>query len=134
MKPVWIVDDDRSIRWVIEKALSREGIAYNSFSSAQEALDALAGAMPEVLGYLDTLSGDPFLAGPALSVADVAVVSNLVTMQYIGFALERGRFPRLAHLFDRAIRIPAMAEALRDEQPVVQQMGLRSDFLNAVLN
>jgi two-component system, NtrC family, nitrogen regulation response regulator GlnG len=49
MKPVWIVDDDRSIRWVIEKALSREGIAYNSFSSAQEALDALSGEMPEVL-------------------------------------------------------------------------------------
>ena len=49
MKPVWIVDDDRSIRWVIEKALSREGIAYNSFSSAQEALDALSGAPPEVL-------------------------------------------------------------------------------------
>ena len=40
MKPVWIVDDDRSIRWVIEKALSREGIAFNSFSTAQEALAA----------------------------------------------------------------------------------------------
>jgi two-component system, NtrC family, nitrogen regulation response regulator GlnG len=49
MKPVWIVDDDRSIRWVIEKALSREGIAYNSFSSAQEALEALSGGAPEVL-------------------------------------------------------------------------------------
>ena len=49
MKPVWIVDDDRSIRWVIEKALSREGIAFNSFASAQEALDALSGATPEVL-------------------------------------------------------------------------------------
>ena len=49
MKPVWIVDDDRSIRWVIEKALSREGIAFNSFSSAQEALDALSAATPEVL-------------------------------------------------------------------------------------
>jgi two-component system, NtrC family, nitrogen regulation response regulator GlnG len=49
MKPVWIVDDDRSIRWVIEKALSREGIAYNSFSSAQEALDALSDGAPEVL-------------------------------------------------------------------------------------
>jgi two-component system nitrogen regulation response regulator GlnG len=49
MKPVWIVDDDRSIRWVIEKALSREGIAYNSFSSAQDALDALSGESPEVL-------------------------------------------------------------------------------------
>jgi two-component system nitrogen regulation response regulator GlnG len=49
MKPVWIVDDDRSIRWVIEKALSREGIAFNSFSSAQEALDALSAGAPEVL-------------------------------------------------------------------------------------
>jgi two-component system nitrogen regulation response regulator GlnG len=49
MKPVWIVDDDRSIRWVIEKALSREGIAFSSFSSAQEALDALSGSAPEVL-------------------------------------------------------------------------------------
>jgi two-component system, NtrC family, nitrogen regulation response regulator GlnG len=49
MKPVWIVDDDRSIRWVIEKALSREGIAFSSFSSAQEALDALSGDTPEVL-------------------------------------------------------------------------------------
>ena len=49
MKPVWIVDDDRSIRWVIEKALSREGIAFNSFSTAQEALEALSAGAPEVL-------------------------------------------------------------------------------------
>jgi two-component system nitrogen regulation response regulator GlnG len=49
MKPVWIVDDDRSIRWVIEKALSREGIAFDSFSSAQEALRALSSGAPEVL-------------------------------------------------------------------------------------
>jgi len=43
MKPVWIVDDDRSIRWVIEKALSREGIPFDSFATAREALDALSG-------------------------------------------------------------------------------------------
>jgi two-component system nitrogen regulation response regulator GlnG len=46
MKQVWIVDDDRSIRWVMEKALTREGIAYNSFASAQ---DALSDDAPEVL-------------------------------------------------------------------------------------
>jgi two-component system, NtrC family, nitrogen regulation response regulator GlnG len=33
MKPVWIIDDDKSIRWVIEKALSREGIVFKSFST-----------------------------------------------------------------------------------------------------
>jgi two-component system nitrogen regulation response regulator GlnG len=49
MKPVWIVDDDRSIRWVIEKALAREGIAFDSFASAQEALGALSQGAPEVL-------------------------------------------------------------------------------------
>ena len=41
MKPVWIIDDDRSIRWVFEKALARENIAFKTFASAQEALAAL---------------------------------------------------------------------------------------------
>src|SRR5512137_2998977 len=49
MKPVWIVDDDRSIRWVLEKALAREGIPYKAFSSAYEALQALAVSQPQVL-------------------------------------------------------------------------------------
>src|SRR5213075_148880 len=49
VKPVWIVDDDRSIRWVLEKALAREGIAYQSFSSAYEVLHALASSQPQVL-------------------------------------------------------------------------------------
>ena len=43
MNPVWIVDDDRSIRWVFEKALAREEIEFKSFSSAAEALAALDG-------------------------------------------------------------------------------------------
>ena len=41
MKPVWIVDDDRSIHWVLEKALAREGIPYKSFASAYEVMQAL---------------------------------------------------------------------------------------------
>lgn len=100
----------------------------------RSAVDAvLTGAMPEVYGYLDAVAGDGFLAGPDLSVADIAVASNLVTVQYIGFALDRVRYPRLAAWFDRAVRVPAVAEVLRAEQPVVQQMGLDSAFLGAVL-
>jgi two-component system, NtrC family, nitrogen regulation response regulator GlnG len=49
IKPVWIVDDDRSIRWVLEKALAREGIPYKSFASAGEVLQALAHSQPQVL-------------------------------------------------------------------------------------
>src|SRR5581483_8722387 len=49
MKPVWIIDDDRSIRWVFEKALSREGIPFKVFSSAQEALGSLETSVPQVV-------------------------------------------------------------------------------------
>ena len=49
MNPVWIVDDDRSIRWVLEKALGREGIPYRSFSGVPEALAALAQSEPLVV-------------------------------------------------------------------------------------
>ena len=41
MNTVWIIDDDRSIRWVLEKALGREGIDHASFSSAGDALAEL---------------------------------------------------------------------------------------------
>src|ERR1035437_4113623 len=49
MKPVWVIDDDRSIRWGFEKALAREGIPYKTFAAAQEALDALEQGAPQVL-------------------------------------------------------------------------------------
>ena len=49
MKPVWIIDDDRSIRWVLEKALTREGIEFKSFASADEAGQALTQGAPQVV-------------------------------------------------------------------------------------
>jgi len=49
MKPVWIIDDDRSIRWVLEKALEREKIPFKSFSSADEALDELKHETPQIV-------------------------------------------------------------------------------------
>jgi two-component system nitrogen regulation response regulator GlnG len=49
MKPVWVIDDDRSIRWVFEKALAREGIPLKTFAQAGEAMDALAVSAPQVL-------------------------------------------------------------------------------------
>ena len=36
MKPIWIVDDDQSIRFVLEKALLREGLPTRSFTNQRE--------------------------------------------------------------------------------------------------
>ncbi len=47
MKPIWIVDDDQSIRFVLEKALLREGLPTRSFTNPREVLTALATATDE---------------------------------------------------------------------------------------
>ena len=47
--PVWIIDDDRSIRWVLEKALARENIEYKSFASADDAERELDLDAPQVV-------------------------------------------------------------------------------------
>jgi two-component system nitrogen regulation response regulator GlnG len=57
MKPIWIVDDDQSIRFVLEKALLRENLATRSFTNARDVLAALATA-----GDLD---------GPQILVSDI---------------------------------------------------------------
>jgi two-component system nitrogen regulation response regulator GlnG len=46
---VWIIDDDRSIRWVLEKALSKAEIEYRSFASADEALAELPHQLPKMV-------------------------------------------------------------------------------------
>jgi len=49
MKSIWVVDDDRSIRWVLEKALARAGLPCESFACASDALTALETRTPHVL-------------------------------------------------------------------------------------
>ena len=46
---IWIVDDDSSIRWVMEKALSRAGLNCRAFESGDEMLDALSLEEPMVV-------------------------------------------------------------------------------------
>ena len=61
MKPIWLVDDDPSIRFVLEKALARENLPTRSFTHPREVLDALADIAP----------GDPARQGPQVLVSDI---------------------------------------------------------------
>src|SRR6202007_3091217 len=49
MKPIWIVDDDPSIRFVLEKALAREQLPVRSFATTRDVLTALETDEPQVL-------------------------------------------------------------------------------------
>ena len=46
---IWIAEDDRSLRWVMEKAIRREDIQVRSFENAEALLDALADDQPEII-------------------------------------------------------------------------------------
>ncbi|WP_417228093.1 nitrogen regulation protein NR(I) [Amphritea sp.] len=46
---VWIVDDDRSIRWVMDKALSSEGVRVTLFESGDSMLQQLSRESPDVV-------------------------------------------------------------------------------------
>jgi two-component system nitrogen regulation response regulator GlnG len=46
---IWIAEDDRSLRWVMEKAIRREEIQVRSFENGEDLLDALAEDQPEII-------------------------------------------------------------------------------------
>src|SRR6266436_6485758 len=62
IKAVWIVDDDRSIRWVLEKALAREGIPFKTFASVVAVMQAQQHSQPRVLVSDIRMPGESGLA------------------------------------------------------------------------
>ena len=125
MKPIWIVDDDQSIRWVLEKALARESLLSRSFTNVRDVLAALEEDEPQVLisdirmpggSGLDLLQalktrhpGLPVIVMTAYSDLDSAVA-----------AFQGGAFEYLAKPFDvdKAVELirRALEESLREEE------------------
>ncbi len=46
---IWVIDDDRAMRWVLEKTFKEEGFDVTSFEDAQSALDDIAENTPDVI-------------------------------------------------------------------------------------
>ncbi|HLB83455.1 MAG TPA: sigma 54-interacting transcriptional regulator, partial [Steroidobacteraceae bacterium] len=123
MNPVWIVDDDRSIRWVFEKALSREGIAYSSFESAQEALSALADGPPQVLVSDIRMPGPSGIEllqrvkerHPAVPVIVMTAYSDLDSAVS---AFQGGAYEYLPKPFDVDQAVELIRRALEDSEQV----------------
>ncbi|MBU9152653.1 nitrogen regulation protein NR(I) [Burkholderia multivorans] len=126
MKPIWIVDDDQSIRWVLEKALARDSFATKSFANVRDALAALDHETPQVLvsdirmpggsglellqAVHERLPGLPVIIMTAFSDLDSAVA-----------AFQGGAFEYLAKPFDvdKAVELirRAVEESLRGGTP-----------------
>jgi two-component system nitrogen regulation response regulator GlnG len=125
LKPIWIVDDDQSIRFVLEKALLREGLPTRSFTHPREVLQALdtapADQQPQILisdirmpggSGLDLLTqvkarlpGLPVIIMTAFSDLDSAVS-----------AFQSGAFEYLAKPFDLSKAVELIRRAVEESQ------------------
>jgi glutathione S-transferase len=90
---------------------------------------ALATAAPEAFAYLERVEPRAFLVGDHLTVADLAVVSNLMMFHYLGHRIDAAQFPRLAAYFRRQVDSPVVRAGLPAETPFTEKLGLNRSFL-----
>lgn len=136
MKPIWIVDDDQSIRFVLEKALLRESLPTRSFTSPREVLDALADGDdegPQVLVSDIRMPGGSGLdllekvkkQAPGLPVIIMTAFSDLDSAVS---AFQGGAFEYLPKPFD----VPKAVELIRRAVEESQREEVAEERLSAV--
>ena len=135
MKSVWIVDDDQSIRWVLEKALDRAGISYRSFDHANDVINALDAGDPAPQALVSDIrmpgpSGLDLLARIKALLPDLPVIimTAYSDLESAVAAFQGGAFEYLAKPFDvdQAIALiqRAMAQSGKPVQAVAEERGV----------
>ncbi len=115
---VWVVDDDQSVRWVLEKALRQAGMTSRSFERAEHLLEAIEHGSPDVLitdVRMPGMSGLALLerlrdAQPELPIIVITAHSDLESA--VG-AYKGGAFEYLPKPFDIDEAIELVRKAAR---------------------
>jgi two-component system nitrogen regulation response regulator GlnG len=127
MNSIWIVDDDPSIRFVLEKALAREDLPSRSFASARDALSALNLAVADQQDLPAVVVSDirmPGASGLDLLAKAKALVPGLPIIVMTAFsdldsavsAFQGGAFEYLAKPFDVPEAVALVRRALEESQ------------------
>jgi two-component system nitrogen regulation response regulator GlnG len=125
MKPIWIVDDDQSIRFVLEKALLRENLPTRSFTNPQEVLSALADT-PESEGPQILVSDIRMPGGSGLELLEkvkemlpglpVIIMTAFSDLDSAVSAFQGGAFEYLPKPFDLPKAVELIHRAVEESQ------------------
>lgn len=81
--------------------------------------------LPPLFDYLEkSLGGGTFLVGNALSIADIAVATQLVNLQHAGASVDAGRWPKLNAFGERLHARPSFANCIAEEKQFIPQVTL----------
>ena len=119
VEAVWIVDDDKSIRWVFEKALARESIAFRTFSSANEAIAALEHETPRAVVSDIRMPGESGLtllqkARERHATLPVIIMTAYSDLENAVTAFQGGAYEYLPKPFDVDHAVELIRRALAD--------------------
>ena len=114
---VWILDDDRSIRWVLEKSLGNEGLATVAFASGEDLLQRLRHEAPDIIISdirMPGISGLELLSSVKSSHPDLPVVIMTAhsDLDSAVMSYSRGAFDYLPKPFDIEDAIAVTRRAL----------------------
>jgi two-component system nitrogen regulation response regulator GlnG len=135
---VWIVDDDDSIRWVLEKALASANITVATFANAVDILAALDHGQPEVIISdirMPQMNGMELLNEIHQRYADIPIIIMTAhsDLDSAVNAYQGGAFEYLPKPFDidealtltkRALSYAREQRAKQTEPPVTTSMGI----------
>ena len=134
MKKVWVLDDDKSIRWVFEKALSKANLPCQCFSNTNEAINQFNHETPSVIVSdirMPGESGIDFLSKvkekfPLIPIIIMTAYSDLDTAVS---AFQKGAFEYIAKPFD----IDKVLEVINHALEQLEENGKDTDKLDTEL-
>ena len=133
-KPIWIVDDDPSIRFVLEKALAREQFAVRSFANARDVIAALQADAPPLVLVSDIrmpgTSGVELLSQVKARLPDLPVIimTAYSDLDSAVSAFQGGAFEYLPKPFD----LPRAVELIRRAVEESQREAVREAQMSAM--
>ncbi len=137
MKPIWIVDDDQSIRFVLEKALLRENLPTRSFTHPQDVLRALTDT-PDAEGPQILVSDIRMPGGSGLELLEkvkerlpglpVIIMTAFSDLDSAVSAFQGGAFEYLPKPFD----LPKAVELIRRAVEESQREEVAEERMSAV--
>ncbi len=137
-KNIWIVDDDKSIRWVLEKAFAKDGLTPRSFEDPTQILAELKNDQPDVIVSdirMQKMDGISLLEKLKQQIPDIPVIimTAYSDLDRAVSAFREGAFEYLSKPFDVEEIVDLVNRALKEQQELTKTDASDSSDVSEII-